>query len=76
MTAPSPVLDRIFELVNLSKIDSNSMVNCYNFALTKVALIQSDVLRVIYPMGEFFGDEINNNDKHYRDPTFVPSVEN
>ena len=44
VTAPSPVPGQIFELVNLSKIDSDPMVNCYDFALTKVASIQIGVL--------------------------------
>jgi len=70
----SPIPERQLSLVNLSDYPDDEIINCFNFAVNKIAEMQTDVMMIMYPVGPFLSGEVKDNDTDYRGAGFEPVV--
>ena len=47
----SPIPENQLSLVNFSDYPDDEIINCFNFAVNKIAEMQTDVMIIIYPVG-------------------------
>ena len=72
----SPIPESQLSLVNFSDYPDDEIINCFNFAVNKIAEVQTDVIMIIYPVGPLLlpPGEVKDNDTHYRGSGFEPVV--
>ena len=68
----SPIPESQLSLVNFSDYPDDEIINCFNFAASKIAEMQTDVMMIMYPVGPFLSGEVKDNDTDYRGPGFEP----
>ena len=68
----SPIPENQLSLVNFSDYPDDEIINCFNFAANKIAEMQTDVMMIMYPVGQFLSGEVKDNDTDYRGPGFEP----
>ena len=70
----SPIPESQLSLVNLSDYPDDEIINCFNFAVNKIADMRTDVMMIIYPVGPFLSGEVQDNDTDYRGAGFEPVI--
>ena len=70
----SPIPESQLSLVNLSDYPDDEIINCFNFAVNKIADMRTDVMMIIYPVGPFLSGEVKDNDTDYRGAGFEPVI--
>ena len=72
----SAIPKKQLSLVNFSDYPDDEIINCFNFAVNKIAEVQTDVIMIIYPVGPLLlpAGEVKDNDTHYRGSGFEPVV--
>jgi hypothetical protein len=72
----SPIPESQLSLVNFSDYPDDEIINCFNFAVNKIAEVQTDVIMIIYPVGPILlpPGEVKNNDTDYRGAGFEPVI--
>ena len=68
----SPIPETQLSLVNFSDYPDDEIINCFNFAVNKIAEVQTDVMLIMYPVGPFLSGEVKNNDTFYKGGGFEP----
>ena len=68
----SPIPESQLSLVNFSDYPDDEIINCFNFAVNKIAEVQTDVMLIMYPVGPFLSGEVKNNDTFYKGGGFEP----
>ena len=72
----SPIPENQLSLVNFSDYPDDEIINCFNFAVNKIAEMQTDVMMIIYPVGPILlpSGEVKDNDTIYKGPGFEPVI--
>ena len=70
----SPIPESQLSLVNFSDYPDDEIINCFNFAVNKIAEVQTDVMLMMYPVGPLLlpPGEVKNNDTVYKGAGFEP----
>ena len=61
-------------LVNLSEIDDTAVTDCFNFAISHIANVDTETMLIMYPVGPYVGGEIIGNNTYYKGGAFTPVI--